>query len=126
MLALEADGSSLAYVVADLYEIRAAGEERATARSLPLRVRRLLRRELPTAGVTEIDPADRRLERAFADVPRVRRPKRLLPFRVLRDAYPEATLFAPTGRLRRLARIAVTAAVRGNLPPRTYAKTPRH
>jgi hypothetical protein len=124
VLALSSRDDSIAYVVVDLIEFRSSGEEPTTPRTKRLHLRRLVLRERPTAIVS--DTSAPTLARSNRDrVPRVPKPHRLLPFRAVAAAYPEARVFAPTERLERLARIAVTSLARGAFPSRRYANHPR-
>jgi hypothetical protein len=126
VLALHITASSLAFVVLDLVEMRSSGDDTATARSLRLALRRLIRRERPTAVVASGRGAERHLRAVVGDrVPVLVPPRKPLPFAVVRDVYREAVAFAPSVRLRRLASVATTTLARSTFPSRRYAKARR-
>jgi hypothetical protein len=127
VLALDTNAVTLAYLVVDLFEVRSSGEEPfRTPRSLKLRIARLVRRERPTAIVFVRSGAGRSLAARYRErVAQVEPSRAPLPFSVVAQIYPEAPLFAPDLRLRRLARVAVTALARSTFPPRKY-ETSRH
>jgi hypothetical protein len=121
ILALSLAGSTLAWVCADLYELRSSGEQRLRGRSTRPALRQLVARERPSAIAAESKALRVALARITGrELPLVDPPTRLIPFSVLADLYPEASLFAPTPRLERLARQAVTVSTR-ELPSRHYA-----
>jgi hypothetical protein len=125
VLALNITGARLAFVVSDLLEMRSSGDDAATARSLRLTLRRLIRRERPTAIVASGSGARHLRAVTGGLIPVVAPPRNPLPFSVVGDVYPEAFAFAPTLRLRRLASYAVTTLARSTFPSRRYAKSRR-
>lgn len=122
VLAFDLRPRSLAYVSLSLREVRGSAElveQRISAALL----KRVLQEQAPSA-VSMWGAPGVRVPR-WHDRPMVTPPRHLIPFAQVRELYPEAELFAPTARLRRLARLAATVLSRPQLPPRRYAKAPR-
>ena len=128
VLAIEATVSSLAFVVADPWEVRAAGVVALRRpNAIYATVRRLIQRERPSLVATR----DRTLGTAVATVAgRLGRSIAVGGFPKLAtataiDMYPELALHAPTPRLVRLGTVAISATLSTPPAPRLYAKSLR-
>ena len=127
VLAVTADRGRLAWCVADPWELRSSGVAAASPRALVAALRRLIRREKPTATVAGSPKLEVALTRAARSlgVPLMPGPVRPLADAAAFALYPELPLFAPTGALRRAAALALGAVLEAAVPIRPYA-TSRH
>jgi len=123
ILAVASSKHGIAWAVADPWELRGSGTTPCRCRSRRLAIVRLLRREKPTAIVTE-DRAIRRLVARIARLSRLAIVGEALPElaeQIAGELYPELRLRAPTRILARLALLAIRAALHSEPKPRTYA-----
>lgn len=121
VLAIARSPTGLAFAVADPWVIRGSGFAPCSRRSEMAAIRRMVRREKPTALASPDHrfPALRRLAREFG-IPFVRAPVPELPVPIASELYPELPLLAPEV-LGRLAALAVSHVLHSSVPPRTYA-----
>jgi hypothetical protein len=123
VLALARSAGGLLFASADPWEVRGTGEIKCTERSEKLMVRRLLRREKPTAVTT----ADKSLAEKAEDaarstrIPFVSAPSALPPRLIAAELYPELRLFAPRRELERVATLAIATVLHSSTPRRSYA-----
>lgn len=115
-------GRRLAWAVVDPWEIRGAGVIRTGARSRLASVRRLVRREKPSAVVTSSVPFHSALARgALRFGPVVLSPRSPnIPRDIASDLYPEFDLCTPSALLRQAASLAITTCIYAPIPSRRY------
>lgn len=123
VFAVTAHRGRVAWCVADPWELRSSGVISASPRSLIPALRRLIRREKPTATVAGSPRLEVALTRAARGlgVPLMPGPVRPLADAAASALYPELPLFAPTGALRRAAGLALGAVLEAAAPTRPYA-----
>lgn len=127
MLAATRVVGGVAFAVADPWNVRAAGTIRIPRAAFSWALRRLIRRERPTAVFApgpELVNAARVASRGIS-VGIVTGSLPTLPVAIASDLYPELQLHAPTRALQRVAVLAIAAVLHGNVPTRKYATT-RH
>jgi hypothetical protein len=118
--------NGLIFTVVDPWVIRGSGRLRCREPSYRSAMIRLVRREKPTAIVTNdvaLTEAARTVASHCGIAMITKRPPRI-PVSIAKDLYPELPLFAP-GRLSRLAALGISAVLNRTTSHRTYANT-RH
>lgn len=122
ILAVARSPNGLAFAIADPWVIRGSGHADCSRRSEASAVRRIIRREKPTAVVsTDIDllPAVQRAAETTS-IPWLRSQVPKVPVVIASELYPELPLLAP-GDLGPLAALAISYVLHSTIPPRSYA-----
>lgn len=120
ILAIVPCRGGIAWVVVDPWEIRGAGTARTQSRQAT--VRRLMRREKPSALVTSAASLHRILARGGGRMdPTLLAPRSPnIPPEIARDLYPEFDLYATTPSVRLAASLAITTCIYAPIPTRSY------
>ena len=132
MLALTKGRRGLLFAAVDPWEIRSTGGVRPRPGSHVLPLRRLIRREKPSAIVAATPRLREALARAarVVGVPVVGAAPYAVSSRWARALYPELALFAPTRALESVARLAIALVLHSPNSSRRYAacrrRTPSH
>ncbi len=127
MLAVVHARDGLLFATVDPWEIRSVGEVNPRPGSQVLPLRRLVRREKPTAIVAGTPRLAQTFGRAarVVGVPVLRPPPSAISGPWARALYPELPIYAPTRALEGVARLAIAAVLHSPIPARTYAVTRR-